>query len=83
MVEHHGSEIGRRHARKHLAAAIDAATASAGATDAEIKSWRQQVLTAENPQETLDCLKAAFAALQERQAANSTATGAPSMRAAA
>jgi nifR3 family TIM-barrel protein len=83
MIEHHGNEIGRRHARKHLAAAIDAATASAGATDTEIKSWRQQVLTAENPQETLDCLKAAYAALQERQAANSTATGAPSMRAAA
>jgi hypothetical protein len=83
MVEHHGTEIGRRHARKHLAAAIDAAGESAGASVAEIKSLRLQVLTAESPRETLASLNAAYAALQERQATNSLATGATSLREAA
>ena len=50
MLDHHGIEIGRRHARKHLAAAIDVAGENAGATDDEVKGWRQQVLTAEAPQ---------------------------------
>jgi nifR3 family TIM-barrel protein len=83
MVEHHGTEIGRRHARKHLAAAIDVAGESAGASDAEIKSLRLQVVTAESPRETLASLNAAYAALRERQVTNSVATGATSLREAA
>jgi nifR3 family TIM-barrel protein len=82
MVEHHGVEIGRRHARKHLAAAIDVAGESADATEFEIKAFRQDVLTAETPRETLVSLASFYAALQGRQAANSTFAAA-SLRAAA
>jgi tRNA-dihydrouridine synthase len=64
MVIHHGIEIGRRHARKHLAAAIEVAGARAGASDEEIKGCRQQVLTAETPQETLVQLQRAYDSFQ-------------------
>ena len=33
MLAHHGIAIGRRHARKHLGWALDAAAATAGAAD--------------------------------------------------
>lgn len=77
MLEHHGSEIGRRHARKHLAAAIDVAVETAGVPETDIKALRQDVLTAQTPQDTLVSLANAYAALQERQA------GAAPLRAAA
>jgi tRNA-dihydrouridine synthase B len=64
MVAHHGIEIGRRHARKHLAAMIDVAGETAGATSEIVKSWRAKVLTAETPQETLSLLAAAYAAFE-------------------
>jgi tRNA-dihydrouridine synthase B len=64
MVAHHGVEIGRRHARKHLAAAIDVAGETAGAFAEIVKSWRAHVLTAETPQETLRLLSEAFAAFE-------------------
>jgi hypothetical protein len=64
MLAHHGAEIGRRHARKHLAAAIDVAGACAGASADAVKSWRAQVLTAETPQETLRRLSAAYEAFE-------------------
>lgn len=64
MVSHHGVEIGRRHARKHLAASIDVAGEYAGASGDVVKSWRAQVLTAETPQETLRLLSAAFDAFE-------------------
>jgi nifR3 family TIM-barrel protein len=64
MVRHHGIEIGRRHARKHLAASIDVAGECAGASADVVKSWRAQVLTAETPQQTLRLLSAAFAAFE-------------------
>jgi nifR3 family TIM-barrel protein len=49
MLDHHGREVGRRHARKHLAAALDAAAASAGAGAELLARHRWQVLTAEDP----------------------------------
>jgi nifR3 family TIM-barrel protein len=64
MVDHHGIEIGRRHARKHLAAAIDVAGEAAGAAAEAVKHWRSQVLTAETPQETLRLLAAAYEAFE-------------------
>ncbi|MGE3988447.1 tRNA dihydrouridine synthase DusB [Pseudorhodoplanes sp.] len=73
MVEHHGVEIGRRHARKHLAAAIDVAGAYAGATAETVKSLRSRVLTAETPAETLRRLAAAFEVLQALAQPNSQA----------
>lgn len=60
MVVHHGVEVGRRHARKHLAAAIDVAGECAGASAEAVKSWRSRVLTAETPNETLRLLELAF-----------------------
>ncbi len=64
IVDHHGIEIGRRHARKHLAAAIDTAGGTAGANEAEIKVWRHQVLTAEAPQQVLSLLQRAYDSFQ-------------------
>jgi nifR3 family TIM-barrel protein len=81
IVEHHGVEIGRRHARKHLAAAIDVASACAGAAQSEIREARQGVLTAESPQETLSLLARAYGVLSELQAANAETAG--GLRAAA
>lgn len=60
MVAHHGKAIGRRHARKHIASALDVAAASAGATAETLKAHRARVLTAEEPSETLRLLAVAF-----------------------
>ena len=60
MVRHHGVEIGRRHARKHLAAALDVAGECAGASAEDVKRWRSRVLTADTPQDTLRLLCAAY-----------------------
>jgi nifR3 family TIM-barrel protein len=49
MIAHHGDRIGRRHARKHLAWALDVAGATAGAPVALLKDQRARVLTAEEP----------------------------------
>ena len=74
MVAHHGLDIGRRHARKHLAAAIDVAGLYAGAIPEVIKTWRAGVLTAETPAETLRLLRLtfdAFAALARHESRSS------------
>jgi nifR3 family TIM-barrel protein len=80
MLAHHGVEIGRRHARKHLAAAIDVAGECAAASADVTKSWRVRVLTAETPQDTLRLLSAAFEAFGAFAA---TASGNSSWRTAA
>jgi tRNA-dihydrouridine synthase len=49
MLAHHGVAIGRRHARKHLGWGLDAAAATAGASESLLKAHRQRVLTAELP----------------------------------
>jgi tRNA-dihydrouridine synthase B len=49
MLSHHGRAIGRRHARKHLGWALDAAAETAGASDALLKAQRARVLTADDP----------------------------------
>ena len=64
LVAHHGVAIGRRHARKHLAAAIDVAGEYAGAPADAVKAWRGPVLTAETPGEALGLLAAAYAAFE-------------------
>ncbi|MFN3347904.1 tRNA dihydrouridine synthase DusB [Pseudorhodoplanes sp.] len=75
MVLHHGVEIGRRHARKHLAAAIDVAGESAGAAPDFVKAWRTQVLTAETPQDTQCLLALAFDAFETSAAQAGRAEG--------
>jgi tRNA-dihydrouridine synthase B len=49
MLAHHGIAIGRRHARKHLGWALDAAAATAGTPAALLKVHRHRVLTADEP----------------------------------
>jgi len=49
MLSHHGRDIGRRHARKHLGWALEAAAETADASDALLKVHRARVLTAEDP----------------------------------
>lgn len=49
LLLHHGRDIGRRHARKHLGWALDAAAETAGASDAALKAHRGRVLTADDP----------------------------------
>lgn len=69
MIEHHGQTIGRRHARKHLAWALDTAAASAGVTVALLKDHRERVLTAEQPREARRLLADAYDAFAWRAAA--------------
>ena len=49
MLSHHGRASGRRHARKHLGCALDAAAETARASEALLKAYRARVLTAEDP----------------------------------
>ena len=49
MLSHHGRAVGRRHARKHLGWALDIAAKYSCAPAAVLKTWRQKILTAEDP----------------------------------
>jgi nifR3 family TIM-barrel protein len=69
MIEHHGHRIGRRHARKHLAWALDTAGATAGAPVALLKDHRARVLTAEEPGQARRLLADAYDAFAWRAAA--------------
>jgi tRNA-dihydrouridine synthase B len=62
MLTHHGTEIGLRHARKHLGWALDVAAASVGASLHVLKDFRHGVLTAEHPRQALRGLDDAFGA---------------------
>jgi nifR3 family TIM-barrel protein len=69
MIEHHGERIGRRHARKHLGWALDAAADCAGVSAELLKQHRSQVLTAEEPSVVHRLLAEAYDAFGWRQAA--------------
>jgi len=69
MLSHHGLKIGRRHARKHLAWALDSAAASAGVPSALLKSHRARVLTAEEPAQARRLLADAYDAFAWKAAA--------------
>jgi tRNA-dihydrouridine synthase len=71
MLAHHGVDIGRRHARKHLAAALDIAGAQAGAAPDLVKRLRLPVVIADEPSETLRQLQAAFDLFSEIEASAS------------
>ncbi len=62
MLSHHGRAIGRRHARKHLGWALDAAAETAGASSALLKAHRERVLTADDPSAVRRHLANAYAA---------------------
>jgi nifR3 family TIM-barrel protein len=80
LISHYGIEIGRRHARKHLAAAIDVAGEYAGASADVVKSLRGPVVTAATPRETLRLLAKAYLALE---AVTRHASNTPGLRPAA
>jgi len=69
MLSLYGMAIGRRHARKHLGWALDAAAATAGAPMVMLKNYRTRVLTAEEPAQARAQLAAAFDAFSARMAA--------------
>jgi tRNA-dihydrouridine synthase B len=69
MLVHHGLTIGRRHARKHLAWALDSAAATAGVSIDLLKSHRGRVLTAEEPAQARKLLADAYDAFAWRAAA--------------
>lgn len=68
-IEHHGVAIGRRHARKHLGWALDAAAETAGVSDELLKTHRTRVLTTEQPDEARRRLADAYDAFAWRAAA--------------
>jgi len=69
MLHHYGSRIAVRHARKHLAWALDAAIATARVPAWVIKDLRTRVLTAERPGDVLQGLADTYDALAWRAAA--------------
>jgi nifR3 family TIM-barrel protein len=69
MLVHHGLRIGRRHARKHLAWALDAAAATAGVSAEMLKQQRARVLTTDEPALARRLLADAYDAFAWRAAA--------------
>jgi tRNA-dihydrouridine synthase B len=69
MLAHHGTEVGVRHARKHLAWGLDVATANAGAPIESVKDLRERVLTAEDPAGAMRRLAEAYDGIARRTAA--------------
>src|SRR6476646_8065830 len=60
MLNHHGLAIGRRHARKHLGWALNAAAVTAEASAELLKTHRSRVLTAEAPAQARQLLAEAY-----------------------
>ncbi|MGH6701922.1 MAG: tRNA dihydrouridine synthase DusB [Bradyrhizobium sp.] len=57
---HYGLRIGLRHARKHLGWALDVAARCSRAPAAALRSWRQNILTSEDPAGVHRSLERAF-----------------------
>ena len=66
MLLHYGRDVGRRHARKHLGWALDAAVDTAGIEPVRAKAHRTRVLTAEEPNLVCSFLREAYAALADK-----------------
>jgi len=60
VCSHYGLRIGLKHARKHLGWALEVAAAYSGASAETLKGWRQQILTAEEPQSVHRSLRDAY-----------------------
>jgi len=69
LIDHYGERVGLRCARKHLGWALDAACASAGASQAALSTFRGEVLTAVEPRIALQRLDAAYDTFSMRAAA--------------
>ena len=60
ICSHYGLRIGLRHARKHLGWALEIAAQCSLAPALKLKTWRQKILTAEEPSGVHRALKDAF-----------------------
>ncbi|WP_420971656.1 tRNA dihydrouridine synthase DusB [Bradyrhizobium sp. B120] len=60
VCSHYGLRIGLRHARKHLGWALETAAAYSCAPAATLKTWRQAILTAEQPSSVHRALEDAY-----------------------
>ena len=60
ICSHYGLRIGLRHARKHLGWALDVAARCSRAPAAALRSWRQNILTSEDPAGVHRSLERAF-----------------------
>jgi tRNA-dihydrouridine synthase B len=69
MLDHYGGDIGLRHARKHLARALDVAAAIAGVSADVLTAMRGRVLTATDPALVLRRLAESFDRLADTPSA--------------
>jgi nifR3 family TIM-barrel protein len=60
VCSHYGLRIGLRHARKHLGWALEVAARCSCAPAATLKSWRERILTSDDPHRVHRCLQDAF-----------------------
>ena len=60
ICRHYGLRIGLRHARKHLGWALDTAADHSRAPAEKLKSWRQKILTSDDPHRVHQALGEAF-----------------------
>jgi tRNA-dihydrouridine synthase B len=60
VCSHYGLRIGLRHARKHLGWALEVAAQCSRAPAETLKTWRQKILTSEDPSGVHRCLQDAF-----------------------
>jgi tRNA-dihydrouridine synthase B len=60
VCSHYGLRIGLRHARKHLGWALEVAARCSRTPSARLKSWREKILTSEDPAGVNQSLQDAF-----------------------
>jgi tRNA-dihydrouridine synthase B len=60
ICSHYGLRVGLRHARKHLAWALEVAAACGRVPAERLKAWREKILTSEDPQRVQEALGEAF-----------------------
>jgi tRNA-dihydrouridine synthase B len=60
VCSHYGLRIGLRHARKHLGWALEVAARCSRTPSARLKSWREKILTSEDPSGVNRSLQDAF-----------------------
>jgi len=60
VCRHYGMRIGLRHARKHLGWALEIAAQCSRAPTEKLKTWRQNILTSEDPHRVHRSLQDAF-----------------------
>jgi tRNA-dihydrouridine synthase B len=69
MLRHHGEEVGSRHARKHLRAAVDRLLGDDAAAPESLRQARLEMLTSRSPAAVMRSVRALYAAAGERMAA--------------